>query len=967
MNPLKELSEFGQSVWYDNIRRSLITSGELDRMIRDYGLSGMTSNPVIFEKAISGAEEYDPDIERLMGEGKTGEEILTTLTTDDIRLAARALLPVFERTGGADGYVSIEVNPGLAHDAEGSIAEAHHLRDIVDMPNVMIKIPGTEAGLRAVEELVYEGFNINVTLLFSVKRYEEVAWAYVGALERRAKESKPLDGIFSVASFFVSRVDTLVDGLLDERAAKAGSNDEKARLHALEGRVAVAGAKLAYVRHGRVFSSDRFADLRAAGARPQRLLWASTSTKNPRYSDIKYVEELIAPDTVNTMPLATLHAFEDHGQVSATLEQGLDEADWVVRELEDLGVSYDDVTATLEREGIKGFEDGFAQLLAGIEEKAGALRAGGAEAMEMDLGDLADAADEAVGRLDAENFIERLWEKDPTLWKKTPGDRELIKNALGWLALPQTMSANVEAIKAFAAEVKGELFTDAVLLGMGGSSLAPLVLAETLGPVKGYPRLTVLDSTDPDAVREVAGRIKLRNTLFIVSSKSGSTIEPLSLFEYFYHLLKAEVGDDAGQGFIAITDPGTPLEGFSRKYGFRRLFTNPPDIGGRFSALSCFGLVPAAVAGVDISRLLYHAACVEEAAVPGTRAADDPAVRLGAVLGALGRSGRDKLTFFLSPELAAFGIWIEQLIAESTGKEGKGLVPITGEPMGAPGDYGDDRVFIYICSGGPDPEVAAGLDGLREAGHPVIRLTVGDLHELGGEFLRWEIATAAAGAVLGINPFDQPDVEVAKRLTLGLLDRAGGEGGEEAGAGAPVPPGAAIEGDGMTLSIGPAAAERLKGGAAMRDGDVTGAMGEFLSLAGPGGYVGVLAYVNPFDRSLDPHLTEIRRALRDATGAAVQFGYGPRYLHSTGQIHKGGPKTGVFLMITHDTASEIEIPESRFGFSTLELSQGFGDMEALDSKGLPVALLHLTEATSSTLSGAEGVIKEALAKTRIKG
>lgn len=962
MNPLIELKEFGQSIWYDNIRRSLITSGELKRMMNDYGLTGLTSNPVIFEKAISGAEEYDPDIHRLMGEGLDKDEILTELTTEDIRLAADTLLPVYELSAGDDGYVSIEVRPQLANDAERSIKEARHLRNLIDRPNVMIKIPGTAKGIKAIEELYYQGFNINVTLLFSVKRYEEVARAYVRALERRAKESKPIDNLFGVASFFVSRVDTLADRLLEERAERAKSNDEKARLHALMGKVAVANAKLAYLKHREIFSTDEFEALKEKGARAQKLLWASTSTKNPRYSDIKYVEELIAPETINTMPLQTLHAFEDHGRVAFTLEEDLHGAEETMKELKDLGIDYDGVTDTLEEEGIKGFVKGFDELMGCIAEKAVELREGRRPSFEFHLGEYADKVADVLKRFDEEKFTERLWEKDPTLWKKTPEDREIIKNALGWLALPGIMPANVEAITAFAEELKGSAFTDAVLLGMGGSSLAPLVLAETFGTREGYPTLTVLDSTDPDAVREVTDKITPANTLFIVSSKSGSTIEPLSLFGYFYEVLKKTLGESAGRNFIAITDPGTPLEGFSRKYGFRHLFLNPPDIGGRYSALSYFGLVPAAISGVDISKLLYFAERVEEAAVPCVTSEHDPAVKLGAALGVLGKSGRNKLTFFTSREISTFGLWIEQLIAESTGKEGRGLVPVTGEPIGEPGDYSDDRVFILLSYGEPDEDTAGRLERIKSLGHPVITFRINDLHELGGEFLRWEIATAAAGEVLGINPFDQPDVELAKRLTMSLLDKAGKGEAEK-----PKPVGTKVEGDGVSLHIGPAAAALLKDSASLKDGNFTGALRDFLTLVERGGYVGLLAYVNIFERTLDACFTAMRRDIRDATKAAVQFGYGPRYLHSTGQLHKGGAKNGVFLIITHGTAREIEIPESRFGFSMLELSQAFGDMEALDSKGCKVALIHLEEASGESFTRVEGAIKSALQKAQLKG
>lgn len=942
------LKALGQSVWYDNMRRGLITSGELRRMIDEYGVSGITSNPTIFEKAVSGTKEYDDDIRAMTEEGRTDPEILDRLILDDIRHAADVLKEVYDETDGIDGFVSIEVRPSLAHDTGGTVKEALSLFSALDRVNVMVKVPATSEGVAAIEELTYQGKNINVTLLFSVKRYEEVAWAYIRGLEIRVAEGKPIEDISSVASFFVSRVDTIFDRYIEEGMRNTASHDLKARLVELEGKVAVANAKAAYSRYTDIFGSDRFKALVKKGAAPQRLLWASTGTKNAAYSDVKYVEELIAEGTINTMPLQTMLAFRDHGEAERTLTRGLDEAKRVISSLKGAGLDYDAITGELEAEGVRSFSKSYDDLQKCVADKRKAvLSEKEYEASYSIKGYSTDVAG-ALKTLTAEGFVERLWAKDAALWKKDPDEKRLIRNSLGWLTVGDVMEENLDSIEGFAREIKGEGFTHAVLLGMGGSSLAPLVLKESFGPVEGCPELIVLDSTDPEAVAAAAGRIDIKRTLFIVSSKSGSTIEPLSLFEYFHDKLHKIKGDEAGSNFIAITDPGTALVGYGKKNRFRRVFINPNDIGGRFSALSFFGLVPAAVAGVDVRRLLYHAARVSVSTQPCVKTEENPSVVLGAVVGTMALKGRDKLTFFLSKEISSFGLWIEQLVAESTGKEGKGVVPISGEPIAAALGYGDDRVFVYIGVGAPDAETSKALDALSAAGHPVVSFVLKDAYELGGEFLRWEVATAVAGRLLGINPFDQPDVEIAKKMARARLDAAVEAGGASA-------PGVALKGKGFGVYLGKTAFDRLGGGEMVAQE----AMRSFLGLVGKGDYIGLLAYLNPMDETAVAALANLRKDLMEATGAATQFGYGPRYLHSTGQLHKGGANRGVFIIITHRSNNDQTIPGSPFTFSALELSQAFGDMEALDSKGCRVALMDLKDSSKESIEEVASFLKNA--------
>ena len=946
MNPLLELKRLGQSVWHDNLRKGIVTSGELKRFFDEYAVSGITSNPTIFERAIAGTTEYDEDISRLLKGGLGDEEIARKLMVRDVRLAADTLAPIWRESGGMEGLVSIEADPRLARDAASTVEEARALFEAIDRPNLMVKVPGTAEGLKAIEELTFEGRSVNVTLLFSVYRYEEVAWAYIRGLERRAAEGMPVDTAVSVASFFVSRVDTQFDRIFEERIERARSNDEKSRLRALLGKVAVANAKQVWMKYEEVYASDRFRKLKDAGARPQRLLWASTGTKNPQYGDIKYVAELVQPGTINTMPLHTLLAFYNHGKAAATLTENLEGATKVFDGLVSLGIDYRAVTERLEAEGIRLFTESYEGILRAVAEKRESIEKKAGLPVKFALNGFESSVSESLDEVSGENFFERLWAKDPTLWKTGLEEKKQIRGSLGWLALPYIMDEHIDEITDFASEVKAAGFKDIVLLGMGGSSLAPLVLSATFGKAPGYPGLIVLDSTDPEALKSVEGRIDLERTLFIVSSKSGSTIEPLSLFEYFHEELGRIKGAESGRNFIAITDPGTPLEGFSKKYRFRKLFINPKDVGGRFSALSYFGLVPAALTGIDIGRLLEHASRVESMLQPCVSTPENPVLMLGAALGKLGLKGRDKLTFFLSKEIESFGMWIEQLIAESTGKEGKGLVPIAGEPLGDVGSYGDDRVFISITLGREDRAVSEALKALALAGHPVIDLKLQDIYELGGEFLRWEVATAVAGQILGINPFDQPDVELAKKLAISRLNQAGEEDGRR-------PPGVEMTGNGFSVYLGSTAFGRMS----LKGRSPDEALKEFLKLIGKGDYVGLMAYYDPSDPALEKRFSEMRRALRDSTGAATQFGYGPRYLHSTGQLHKGRPECGVFIIFYHEAASDFKVPGSVFSFSQLELSQAFGDMEALDSKGSRVALVGLKDPSAESLRKFEEIFR----------
>ena len=942
-NRLVEIMRLGQSIWYDNIRRAMLTAGDLRKKIEEDDLRGVTSNPTIFEKAITGSTDYDEQLRALVEAGLSVPEIYEELVVEDIRSAADILRPVYDRTDALDGYISLEVNPKLAYDTRGTVEEATRLFRRLGRPNVMIKIPAAQEGLPAIEESIYRGVNINITMIFSIENYEQVAEAYICGLERRAAEGLPVARVASVASFFVSRVDTSVDADLEERARRAASPEERRRLESMLGRAAVANAKLAYQKFREIFHGERFRALREKGAMAQRPLWASTGTKNPKYSDVLYVDNLIGPETVNTVPPATYTAVRDHGRVALTLEEGVDESRRLIAELAEIGIDLKAVTEKLQQDGLKAFVGSFDTLAASIEAKRGALLSGINERLSASLGRHAGAVAAALKEAEKGDVMRRLWRKDAALWKGEEAHRKVIKNALGWLGIVDTMIGVEGELMSYAAGLaRGGDFRHVVLCGMGGSSLCPEVLRRTFGRREGFPELLVLDSTDPDAVADLRDRVDPARALFVIATKSGTTTEPLMFYRYWFDQV-ARAKDNPGDNFIAITDPGTKMEEDARRDRFRRVFLNPPDIGGRYSALSYFGMVPAALMGLDLPKLLDRAERVVHACAQVVPAAENPGARLGAILAECAQAGRDKLTVVADPRIESFGLWVEQLVAESTGKEGKGIVPVAGEPLGPPSVYGDDRLFVSIAIGRLEGETETRLKALEAAGHPVVYRTLTDAYDLAEEFFLWELAPAFAGWRLGINPFDQPNVQESKDATRELLEAFRGAGR--------LPEQAAHAADGpLTL---------YAADGSLPAGPLAEALRAHLGRAGAGDYVALLGYVEETPEH-DRLLGRIRAHLRDATRCATTTGYGPRFLHSTGQLHKGGPDSGVFLQLTAADARDLEIPGEPFTFSVLKQAQALGDFRSLSTRGRRAARLDLGADATAGLRRLYELVREAL-------
>lgn len=923
-NPLQALQHFGQAPWVDFIRRGFLADGSLARLIAQDGVAGVTSNPAIFERAIAGSTEYDSAIAAALQDGLADAGALyESLAVADIAQAADILAPVHAASGGADGFVSLEVSPYLAFDAAGTIAEARALWARVARPNLMIKVPGTAAGAEAIRVLIEDGININVTLLFAQSAYQAVAEAFLAGLEARRARGLGVAGIHSVASFFISRIDSVVDGRIDARLAAGDALEE--RLRALRGKVAIANAKLAYRWFEALSASARWQSLAADGAAPQRLLWASTGTKDKAYSDVRYVEELIGPLTVNTMPPATMDAFRDHGVAAARLTENVAEAEAILAEAAALGFDLDEITARLVVDGARLFTDAFDQLLGAVAAKRTQLLGERQLGLRIALpAHIAAARDGLAESWRAGGLIRRLWALDASVWTGGPEARWL-----GWLGVAAERRAGLGALLAFQTEIKAAQFSDVLLLGMGGSSLGPEVLARVFGQQSGFPKLHVLDSTDPDQIARFEAGLDLARTLVIVSSKSGGTLEPNILLAHFWARMEQALGRAPGDHFVTVTDPGSAMQARAEALGFRRIFFGDPQIGGRFSVLSNFGLVPAAAAGMDLAAFLDGALRMVAACGALVPPAQNPGVQLGLALAACAQAGRDKLTIRASASLASVSAWLEQLIAESTGKHGQGIIPIEGEPT--LDIYGADRVFVRLV--GPDAGLAEIVPAIAAA-HPVIEIVQAQLSDLGQQFFLWEMATAVAGAVLGIDPFDQPDVESAK-VEARALTSAYAETGK-------LPERAPIAAFGEIEVFAPA-------GRVATGPSLAAMLGAFLGQAVAGDYFVILAYLDQNAQNIAA-LDAIRGHVARHYGIASAVQFGPRFLHSTGQLYKGGPKRGIFLQITAAPTHDLPVPGETFSFGIVERAQALGDLAVLEARGQRTLHVHMQGDISANLA-----------------
>ena len=868
---IKKLTSLGQSLWYDNIQRKLLENGELKAMIERGDIRGVTSNPTIFQNAIAKTNDYDAALIPLAWSGWDAEKIFWHLAIEDIQEACDLFRPLYDETKGGDGYVSLEVSPYLANETEATEKQAKELWERVNRPNLMVKIPATKAGIPAIRQTIAAGINVNVTLIFSLERYAEVMDAYLSGLEDRVAANEPINMIASVASFFVSRVDTKIDPKLPKDSS-------------LLGKAAIANAKLAYHAFEETFTSARFATLKARfSARAQRPLWASTGTKNPAYSDTVYVDNLIGPDTVNTVPPATLDAFRDHGKAAITITRGLDESKAQIAELEALGISMKQVTQELEEEGVKSFADAFKVLLDVVDDRR--------KSAVSSINPLADSVARRLSTLVDSSVAARVWAHDPTLWASDAAGQAEVKIRLGWLNSIEDARTRLDGYLSFAKQVHDEGIDRVLVIGMGGSSLTAEVLSSLLAAanIEAKLSLAILDSTDPEQVALAAKNYPPEKSLYILASKSGGTAELLAAFDYFWELSKGN-----GSRFVVTTDAGSSLEKLAKDRGFRKVFNADPMVGGRFSALTDFGLVPAALLGMDIEKLLKSAEKIQKVSRDNRSAG----FALGAVLAESALAGRDKLTVLSDAPVSAFAGWIEQVIAESSGKHGKGMLPVPLEPLAAPEMYGSDRLFVYLRNNG---ELDADIASLKNAGFPVIEFSFMSPYDVGAEFFRWEIAVSVLCHILEINAFDQPDVQDSKLRTIAKI--------------------ADYQKTGKLADVD-----------LVNVIDLKPVLDKFISAAQAGEFFTINAYIPRNQETVDV-LQALRVAIREKTKCAVSAGFGPRFQHSTGQFHKGGPNKGLFLQVVYDAANDFEIPTQGMTFGTLIRAQALGDYEALVAAG----------------------------------
>ena len=926
--PSAELYKAGQGPWLDSISRRLLRSGILKAYVEESGLLGVTSNPSIFQQAISQGEGYEQDIRKLLKRGASTMEIYDALTLADIRETCDLFLPVFRRTRGEHGFVSLEVLPNLAFNEEATVEEARRLFRLVNRSNVMIKVPATPQGIPAVARLIGEGMNINVTLIFSQRNYRDAARAYLEGLEAFAKKGGNLARVHSVASIFVSRIDTAIDKQLDARLATEEDPAKRALLRDLKGRAAIANSKMIYRSFKELFHSARFQTLKNRGAYVQKALWASTGTKNPSYSDLLYVEPLVGKDTVNTLPQNTWEALLARGQIRPdSVEENIPDAEATITGLKRMGIDIHGVCDRLQRDGVKSFILSFESLMATLEKKRDAPMTSPVQVNISLPAHLEKNVADAFARLSKKDLHARWLAKDPTLWSNDAVHQKVILNRLGWVEHCEKIAGKLYEIDLLREKVFKNKIRDIVLLGMGGSSLAAEVLSLILkkpsykvkGALKGI-RFHLLDTTDPASILKVEKAVRYPTTVFLVGSKSGSTIETRSQYQYFFDRVKRFYKNDENRAaalFVIVTDEGSPLADLGRRKTFGGLFLNPGDIGGRYSALSFFGLVPAALLGIDIRPLLADAGRFLDAMRATKDISKNEGIALGILLGTLALEGKDKLTFWTSPALASFADWAEQLIAESTGKEGRGITPVVGEPPLGLDCYGGDRAFVTLRLKGENEKLwAARIKALAIKGFPVLDFVWSDRVNVGGEFLRWEVAASFASVVLKVNPFDEPNVTESKNITSRLL--------EDVKKKKALPkPGKLLIAKGVKVTP---AEEKM--------------LAAFFATLPKNGFVSLLAYVDRI-AAAKKALRELRKSIAAALKVPVLSGFGPRYLHSIGQLYKGGPKQGIFMEFFVKDAKDVKIPGEVYGFSRLKQAQALGDYEAISSKGLPILAVDL--------------------------
>ncbi len=893
------LYECGQSIWLDNIRRGLIRNGQIAKEISNGSIRGITTTPSIFRKAISDSRDYENALIPMAMANVSAADILFQLTVEDIRKATDLFRDLYIKSQGNDGFVSLEVSPLYAHDTEKTIEQARQLWKSVNRPNLMIKIPVTDESIPAITELTAAGINLNLTLIFSPERYTSAANAYIAGLRKRIENGESIDKIRSAASVFISRVDKKIDKILSEIGVSAQS---------LLGKAAIRNAQRIYNVRERLFDDEHFGEIKSHGGKMQRILWSSTSTKNPLFKPTYYVENLIGTETINTVTPVTLDALQKSCDIKQTLPVPDEEIDDYFIALENAGISLNDVYTQLEEEGIETYANDYNLTLEYIKNRCQDIR--------KNQKNLQDQIQETFEKFDHESIMRRIYTKDPTVWTFNTSAYPEIRSRLGWLDTYKTTETAIPEFLSLRNDLKKEGISKILLFGMGGSSLAAEVIADLFEKDTDI-KLQILDTSDPLQIAEARRKHNPKETLFIAASKSGTTTEVKMLLEYFMAEAKESLGDIAAEHFIAITDPGTSLEKTARDYGFRRIFLSDITTGGRFSALTPFGILPAILMGLDPQKISSKVYAMMQNCSPSLPFNRNEGAALGTFIGIAAANGRDKLTILTDPEFTPFGSWLEQLIAESSGKEGKGIIPVDREPDLIGKTYSNDRAFVYINLNNSLSEKIAKI---KSSGIPVFEIFVDDCYDIFSEFYRWEIAIAVACAILNVNAFDQPNVQESKGLTAARIDEYQAKG---------------------FIEDFPAVWQDENSDVCTVNDEInlTGCsncdeiINSFVSGAEPGkNYIAVNAYF-PRNTETETWLQQLRSAILHSTNCATTLGFGPRFQHSTGQLHKGGTNSGYFIQIVADYDKDIDIPNTNLTFKTLERAQSMADLESLKANG----------------------------------
>lgn len=904
MNRLKQLRAAGQSVWLDSAGLEAIKNQELRKLIEYEAVSGISIGLHTVMNAIVHGYGNDIQLQGFLKEFPDSEPatLFEFFVARYVQDAADMLKPVHQRTDGRDGYVSVEIPPLCAYHTVDTINECKRLWSRINRPNVMVKVPATREGIPAIETLLTDGINVNCALMFTPAHYEAVSHAFIRSLGHSRHPSQ----LASVAGFQINKIDNKIDGLLSDPRYK--------HVRHLKSKTGIALARIVYHRFRQVFEGT---DL-PSNYRIQKLLWDGIEVFNsPR--DFLYIENLTGIDTVIAFSPRVLKHFRKQGTVNLnTISRKLEESKRHLQELAACGLSLNDLLLELQRECLAESKIIFEKLLVEIEKKAARFTGKNLSRQTIILNGLEEVVGVRMKRWEVDHFSRRFWGKDPSLWFQDVRDGML--NQFGWLDLAEANPVQASSLMEFAESVRKDNYTEIVLAGVGGSSLASKIYCDVVNDIPGRIPFYFLDSIHPDTIRALSKSISFAKSLFIIVSKSGNTEETFALFKYFWHRLP-ELEHLKGRQFIAITDENSQLDSLAKEKGFLKIFNTPTDVGSRFGSLSVLGTLPAALMGVDIVELQLVAQRFARCCGSSVPETENPALLLGATIGECCVQGKNKLSIHASSSLKVFPEWIEHLIAESTGKEGTGIIPLIAEDRLNLEEYGNDRFFVIITLRDDDcTELDHFARSLIAARKPVIAIALDSRMQIGQEIFRWQMAVAAAASIIHVHPFNKPDVELTRHYTSNI----------------------------MKVDSSPTDRSTLLPAHSINDSLVERVLGDWLNGIKSGDYLVLLAYLSR-TTELKTVLYDLKNILEKYFKIPVCLKFGPQYLHCTGQLYKGGPKTGYFLQLIDNPEIDLPVPEEPYSFGKLIRAQGIGDFRALKGKKQAVFRLELGSDTYNSL------------------